>query len=89
MNILGVVKGSRVTGGLGRLLLVARFSWVDSLPDTEFAKVWKTDLEFSHGLSSGDEVFGLTGGTLLLDSSHICGLYELAEEQLRVSMSRS
>ena len=55
----------------GCLLLVARLAWVDSLPDTEFTKVWEGDLELADGLCTGDEVLGLARGVSLSDDTMI------------------
>lgn len=73
LDVFCVVEGCRGVGRLGGLFLAAWFARVDSFPDAEFAEVGERDLQFSHGLGSGDEVLGLTGGSFLLNSTHCCG----------------
>ena len=70
LDILGVVERCRCRGGFGSFLLVSWLSWIDTLPNAELSEVGECDLKFSNGLSSGDEVLGLAGDSLLLDFGH-------------------
>ena len=72
LDVFCVVECCGVRRGFGGFLLVAWFAGVDSLPNTEFSEIGEADLEFADSLSSGDKVFGLPGGALLLLSCHCC-----------------
>ena len=65
LDVLRIVKSGRRVGRRRRLLLVAWLAGIDSLPDTEFAKVRQGDLELADGLGPGDEVLGLARGAFL------------------------
>jgi len=73
LDVLCVVEGGGSIGSFRCLLLVSRFARIYSFPNAEFSEIRKTDLEFSHSLSSGNEVLSLTRGPFLLNSSHVCG----------------
>jgi len=72
LDVFSVVEGCGGGRGFRGFLLVSWFSRVYSFPDAEFSEIGEADLEFSHGLGSGDEVLGLARDSLLLDFTHCC-----------------
>lgn len=70
LDVLGVVKGSGVAGGLGGLFDIPWLARIYAFENTQSAEIWESDLQFSHRLRSGDVVLCLAGTSFLLDFRH-------------------
>lgn len=70
LDVLCIIESSRMARVFGGLLSISWLSRIDTLPYAEFSEFRKRNLKFSYSLTSGDEVFGLAGYSLLLDFTH-------------------
>jgi hypothetical protein len=61
LDVLGVVEGCCSCRSLGDLLLIARFSRIDTFEDTEPSEVWEGDLELFDGSGASNVIFGSAG----------------------------
>ena len=70
LDDFGLVKGGGVIGSFGGLFDIPWLARINAFEDAQPAEIWESDLQFPHGLSSGDVVLRLAGCSFLLYFRH-------------------